>query len=95
LNTKQKQDQLTPTAQVNIKKNRDQQPDSKEHGKRDYNNLPAIEEIVSLSDKNAICPYRKISLNKAVTGSPCLRPKIISDPVEVLDGLRTRMTRPG
>src|SRR6185295_19156974 len=51
----QKQDQLTPTAQANIKKNRGQQADSKGHGKRDYNSLPAIEKIDSLSDKNAIC----------------------------------------
>jgi transposase len=53
----QKQDQLNlSAAQANIKKKRGQQPNSKGHGKRDYNNLPAVEEIVSLSEKNAVCP---------------------------------------
>lgn len=38
------------------KKKKGQQVGSKGHGKRDYSHLPAVEETVSLFEKDAICP---------------------------------------
>src|SRR3990167_5862271 len=51
------QDQLKQSqAPSTSKKKKGQQPDSKGHGKRNYDHLPAVEETVSLLEKDAMCP---------------------------------------
>ena len=53
----QRQDAFSPSqTAVSSTKKKGQQKGSKGHAKRDYNNLPAVEEIVSLSDESTICP---------------------------------------
>lgn len=62
----QRQDQLNgSSAPKNEKKKRGQQLGSKGHGNRDYSQLPAVEEVVSLLEKDAVCaccslPYEEL-----------------------------------
>ncbi len=51
----QRQDQLNQTQPI-TKKKKGQQIGSQGHGKRDYSNLPAVAETVSLFEKDAVCP---------------------------------------
>jgi transposase len=50
------QDQLSQPLKSLPKKNKGQQAGSKGHGRREYSHLPAVEETVSLSTKDSICP---------------------------------------
>jgi transposase len=53
------------------KKKRGQQPGSVGHGRRDYSELPTIEEIVSLADGNAHCPCCGLAYEELPGSSDC------------------------
>ena len=51
-----KQDGQTSSSQGKSKRKRGQQPGSKGHGRRDYSHLPALEELVTLTNEATTCP---------------------------------------
>jgi transposase len=61
-----KQDSSSALKKDKPKKNRGQQPGSVGHGRRDYSHLPALEETIRLSEKEASCsccglPYEELA----------------------------------
>jgi hypothetical protein len=60
------QDKFDVLESTTPKRKKGQQIGSKGHGKRDYSDLPAVEEVVGLFEKDAICrscqfPYEELA----------------------------------